>query len=83
MTQRESTLTRAWRETDTVRRSLVWWLLAVASSATLAVAGYFAALGGAPLLFALAGVVIGFFTPYALALVWNVLGAYGRQTEVT
>ncbi len=49
--------------------------------ATLAVAAYFAAPGGASLLFAFAGVVVGFFAPSALALAWRVLGAYGRQPD--
>jgi hypothetical protein len=81
MTQRESTWTRSWRDTDTVRRSLVWWLLAVACGATLAVAAYYVAPGGSSPSFAFAGVVIGFFAPYAVALVRNLLGARGRQPD--
>jgi ABC-type Co2+ transport system permease subunit len=81
MTRRESTLTRAWRDTDTVRRSLAWWLLAVASSATLAVVAYYISPDGSSLSFAFAGIVIGFFAPYAVALVRNLLGARGRQPD--
>lgn len=79
MTQRESTLTRAWHDTDNVRRSLVWWLAAVACGAALAVAGYYIAPGDSSLVVAFAGVVTGFFAPYVLALVWNVPGASVRQ----
>lgn len=75
----ESALSRSWRDTDAVRRSLAWWLLAVAGGAALAVAAYYVAPGGASLIFAFGGVVVGFFAPYVLALAWNVLGAYGRQ----
>jgi hypothetical protein len=79
MTRRESTLTRAWRDTDTVRRSLAWWLLAVASSATLAVVAYYISPAGSSLSFAFAGIVIGFFAPSAIALVSNLPRAYVRK----
>ena len=77
----ESALSRSWRDTDTVRRSLAWWIAAVITGAALAVAAYYIAPGGWSLLFAFAGVVIGFFAPYALALFWNLLGAYGHQPD--
>jgi hypothetical protein len=79
MTQRESTLARAWGDTEGTRGSLAWWIAAVLSGATLAVAAYYIAPGNSSLFFAVAGVVIGFFAPYVLALVWGLLGAYGRQ----
>ncbi len=81
MTRRESTLTRAWRDTDTVRRSLAWWLLAVASSATLAVVAYYISPDGSSLSFAFAGIVIGFFAPYVLALVWSLPSANVRRQD--
>jgi hypothetical protein len=71
MTQRESTWTRAWHDANTVRRSLAWWIAAVRSGATLAVATYYIAPGHSSLLFAFAGVVFGFFASYVLALIWN------------
>ncbi len=75
----ESALSRSWRDTEGTRGSLAWWIAAVITGAMLAVAGYYVAPGGASLFFAFAGVVVGFFAPYALALVWNLLGAYGYQ----
>lgn len=75
----ESALSRSWRDTDAVRRSLAWWLLAVASGATFAVGAYYVAPGDSSLFFAIAGVVVGFFAPYVVTLAWNVLGAYGYQ----
>ena len=67
----ESALSRSWRGTERTRGSLAWWIAAVIMGATLAVAGYYIAPGGSSLFFAVAGVMIGFFAPYALALVWN------------
>ena len=75
----ESALRSSWRDTDAVRRSLAWWLLAVASGAALAVGAYYIAPGGASVLFAFAGVVIGFLAPYVVTLIWSLLGAYGYQ----
>lgn len=80
MTRRESTLTRAWRDTEGTRGSLAWWIAAVTAGATLAVAAYYIAPGGSSL-FAVAGLVIGFFAPYALALAWGLLATYGHQPE--
>ena len=81
MMQRESLLPRAWRDTANVRKSTAWWIAAILSGATLAVAGYYIAPGGASLLFAIGGVVLGFFGPYLLALAWHVPGASVRQRE--
>jgi hypothetical protein len=75
----ESALSRSWRDTQGTRGSLAWWIAAVIMGATLAVAAYYVAPGESSLLFAFAGVVIGFFAPYAFALAWRALGAYGRQ----
>ena len=77
----ESALSRSWRDTQGTRGSLAWWIAAVITGAMLAVAGYYAAPGDSSLFFAFAGVVIGFFAPYAVALVWNLLGAYGYQPD--
>jgi hypothetical protein len=77
----ESALSRSWRGTQGTRGSPSWWIAAVLLGATLAVAAYFAAPGGASLLFAFAGVVVGFFAPYALALAWGLLATYGHQPE--
>jgi hypothetical protein len=79
MTQRESAWARAWRDTASVRISFAWWLGAVLSGAALAVAAYYLAPDNRSLLFAPAGVLVGFFAPYVLALTWKVLGAYGYQ----
>jgi hypothetical protein len=79
MALHESALGRSWRDTEGTRGSLAWWVVAVITSAALAVAAYYVAPGGASLLFAFGGVVIGFFAPYALAVVWGLLGAYGYQ----
>lgn len=81
MTQRESTLTRAWRDTDKIRRSAAWWLAAVVTGAALAVAGYYAAPGDTSLPVAFAGVVAGFFLPYALAIVWALPRASLQQRD--
>jgi hypothetical protein len=77
----ESALSRSWRDTAATRGSLVWWIAAVLLGATLAVAAYFAAPDRARVVFAGFGVVTGFFAPYALALAWNLLGAYGRRAD--
>ncbi len=79
MTFHESALSRSWRDTQGARGSLAWWIAAVIAGATLAVAAYYIAPGDTSLFFALAGVVIGFFAPYALALVWNLPRASVRQ----
>ena len=79
----ESALSRSWRDTEGTRGSLAWWIAAVITGAALAVAAYYVAPGDSSLLFAFAGVVIGFFAPYALALVWSLLGTYGRQDGIT
>ncbi len=71
MAYHESTLSRSWRETQGTRGSLGWWIAAVITGATLAVAAYYVAPSDSSLLFAFAGVVVGFFAPYALVLVWN------------
>lgn len=81
MTNRESTWTRAWRDTNGVRRSVAWWLAAVACGATLAIAGYYIAPGDSSLLVAFAGVVTGFFAPYVVALAWNLPRASVRQRD--
>jgi hypothetical protein len=83
MAFRASALSRSWRNTHRTRGSLAWWIAAVIMGATLAVAACYIAPGDSSLFFAFAGVVIGFFAPYALALVWNLLGAYGRQPETS
>jgi hypothetical protein len=75
----ESPLAQPWRRTEGTRGSLAWWIAAVITGATLAVAAYYIAPGGLSLFFAFAGVVIGFFAPYALALVWNLPSAWGRR----
>ncbi|MDP9180663.1 MAG: hypothetical protein M3O21_02955 [Chloroflexota bacterium] len=49
------------------------------TGAALAVAGYYIAPGDSSLFFAFGGLVIGFFAPYALALVWRLLSTYGSQ----
>jgi hypothetical protein len=67
----ESALSRSWRDTEGTRGSLGWWIAAVITGAALAVAAYYIAPGDSSLFFAFAGVVIGFFAPYALALAWN------------
>jgi hypothetical protein len=77
----ESALSRSWRDTERTRGSIAWWIAAVITGATLAVAGYYAAPGDSSLFFTFAGVVIGFFAPYALALAWNLLGVYGYQPD--
>ncbi len=77
MASHESAVSRSWRDAERTRGSRAWWIAAVITGAALAVAGYFIAPSGAAILFAFAGVVIGFFAPYALALVWQLLGAYG------
>jgi hypothetical protein len=67
----ESALNRSWRDNKGTRGSLAWWIAAVITGATVAVAAYYIAPGDSSLFFAFAGVVIGFFAPYALALVEN------------
>jgi hypothetical protein len=77
----ESPLAQSWRRTEGTRGSVAWWIAAVIAGATLGVAGYFVAPGGSSLFFAFAGVVIGFFAPYALAVAWGLLGASARQRD--
>jgi hypothetical protein len=77
----ESALSRSWRDTEGTRGSLAWWIAAVIMGAALAVAAYYIAPSDLSLLFGFAGVIIGFFAPYALALVWRLLGTYGRQPD--
>jgi cation transporter-like permease len=77
----ESALSRSWRDTEGTRGSLVWWIGAVITGATLAVAGYYVAPGGSLVLFAVAGVVIGFFAPYVLAVAWGLARASVRQRD--
>jgi hypothetical protein len=71
MTLHESALSRSWRDTAGTRGSVAWWIAAVITGATLAVAAYYVAPGDSSVFLAFAGVVIGFFSPYALALFWN------------
>lgn len=80
MTQHEALLPRVWRDTANVRKSTAWWIAAVLSGATLAVAAYYVA-PGASVLFAIGGLVLGFFAPYVLALAWHGPGASVRQRE--
>jgi hypothetical protein len=79
MTQRESAWARAWRDTASVRTSFAWWLGAVLSGAAVAVVAYYLAPDNRSLPFASAGVLVGFFAPYTLALAWRLLGRYGYQ----
>jgi hypothetical protein len=81
MTQRESTLARAWGDTEGTRGSVSWWIAGVITGATLAVAAYYVAPGDSSLLFAFAGVVCGFFAPYAVALAWNLPRASVRRQD--
>jgi hypothetical protein len=77
----ESALSRSWRDTERTRGSRAWWIVAVITGAALAVAAYYVAPGDSSLFFSFAGVVVGFFAPYVLALVWRFLGAYGRPAD--
>ncbi len=77
----ESALNRSWRDTGGTRGSRAWWIAAVITGAALAVAGYFIAPDGASVLFTFGGVVIGFFAPYVLAVVWNLLGHVRAPAE--
>jgi hypothetical protein len=77
----ESALSRSWRDTQGTRDSLAWWIAAVITGATLAVAAYYIAPGDSSLFFAFGGIIIGFFASYSIALVWNLLGAYWRQPD--
>jgi hypothetical protein len=81
MASSESALSRSWRETEETRHSIAWWIAAVIAGAMLGVAGYFVAPDRASAVFAGLGVIVGFFAPYALAVVWNLLSAYGRQGD--
>jgi hypothetical protein len=82
MTNRERWLPRAWRDTESTRRSIAWWTAAVLSGAALGVGGYYIAPDDNGLLWAFLGVVTGFFAPYALAVLWGMpLAALRDRSE--
>jgi hypothetical protein len=85
MTQREPLFPRSWRDTRAIRASVWCWALAVISGAALATGAYFVAPGGAEVAYAAAGVILGFFLPYALVVTWGMARAavHPQQAEKT
>jgi hypothetical protein len=70
MSNREPLLPIAWERSEAVRKSVVLWAAAVACGAAFGVGAYYAISSDSSWMVALAGVLVGFFAPYVLMLIW-------------